>query len=199
MMMWDGRYSSRSALWWRTSVFFKLNSSPKSWASFAKQVLQGSFGVGNERSVVSVNVSTEQLLKCFCVGMQSEVKQTAVNTVADIYSNVIIKVFCDLFKHHAEKDAEQSRCQNTTLFHTVDDGERSREVTVQPNLAALVFLQLDNQAEVLWEAAKALHDHPQSLQIAFDTVIRSALCQMLWSGLQTLHTVLCSASCIFLE
>ena len=91
-------------------------------------MLRGSFGVGNEGRVAS----------------KEEI------TVADVYSTVIIKVFYDLFKHHAEKDAEQSRCQNTTLFHAVDDADGSREVTVQPNLAALVIVQLDNHAEKLW-------------------------------------------------
>ena len=43
--------------------------------------------------------------------------------VADVYSIVIIKVFCNLFKHNAEKDAEESWCQNTTLFHADDDGK----------------------------------------------------------------------------
>ena len=38
-------------------------------------VLQGSFGVGNKGSVVSEEEVTKELLKCFCVGMQSpEVK-----------------------------------------------------------------------------------------------------------------------------
>ena len=93
--------------------------------------------------------------------MQSpEVKQTAVKSVADLYNAVIVK---DLFKHHAEKDAEQRRCQKTTLFHTIDDGEGSREVTVQPNLARLVFLHLANNAVKPWGAAKALQDHQQSL------------------------------------
>ena len=79
--------------------------------------------------------------------MQSPgVKQTAVKMVEEVYSIVIIKVLCNQFKHHAEKDAEQSRCQNTTLFHAVDDGEGSREFAVQPNLASLVFAELDNHA-----------------------------------------------------
>ena len=96
-------------------------------------MLQGSFGVGNYGSVVSEEKVMEQLFQCFCVGMQSpEVKQTAVKTVADVYGTVIVKVFCDLFKHHAEKDTAQSRCQNTTLFLAVEDGEGSREVAVQP-------------------------------------------------------------------
>ena len=95
--------------------------------------------------------------------MQSpEVKQTAIKTVADVYSTIIVKIY-DLFKHHAEKDAEQSRCQNTALFHAIDDGERSREVTIQHNLAMLVFVQSDNHDEELWWAAKLLHDHPPSL------------------------------------
>ena len=37
MVMWGGRYSSWSADCWRTSVFFKLTPSPKSWAASAKQ------------------------------------------------------------------------------------------------------------------------------------------------------------------
>ena len=66
--------------------------------------------MGNEGSVVSKDEVTEQLLKCFCVGMQTpEVKQIAVKMVADVYSTIIVKVFYELFKHHAEKDAEQSR------------------------------------------------------------------------------------------
>ena len=105
----------------------------------------------------------KQLLKCFCVGLQSpDVKQAAIEIVAGVYSTVIIKGFYDLFRNHAEKDAEQSRYQNTTLFHAVDDGG-SREAAVQPNLAALVFVQLDNHVEKLWWAVKGLHDHPQSL------------------------------------
>ena len=126
--------------------------------------MQSSFGVGNEDSVVSEEGVTEQLFKCFCVGMQTpEVKQTALKTVADVYSIVIVKVFNDLFKHHAEKDAEQSRCQDTTLFHDVDNREGSRKVAVKPNLAALVFVLLDNHVEELCGAAKEFHDHLQSL------------------------------------
>ena len=110
-------------------------------------MLQGSFGEGNERYVVSEEKVTEQLLKCFCVDMQSPViKQTVLKTIADVYSTVIVKVFYDLFKHHAEKYAVQCRCQNTTLLHAVDDGEGSIEVTVQSKLATLVFVQLDNHA-----------------------------------------------------
>ena len=92
--------------------------------------------------------------------------------------------FYDLFKYHAEKDDEQSQCQNTILFHAVDDGEGSREVAVQPNLTVLVFVELDNHAEKLCGATKAL---------SF-----CSLCQTLWSGPQTLHTALCFAPCISL-
>ena len=114
--------------------------------------------MGNEGSVVSKEEVMELLLKCFCVGMQSPVvKQTSVKSIADVCRTVILKVF------YAEKDAEQNRCQNTTLFHVIDDGEGPRVVAVQPNLAVMVFVELDNNAEELWWAAKALHDHPQSL------------------------------------
>ena len=104
---------------------------------------------------------TEQLLKRFSVGMHSPaVKQTAVKTVADAYSTVIIKVFYDLFRHHTKK-----RCwiESVLEHNTIDGGKGSREVAVQPNLATLVFVLLDNHAEELWWVAKALHDHPQSL------------------------------------
>ena len=85
-------------------------------------MLQDFFGGGNMSSVVSEEEVREHLLKCFCVGMQSPgFKQTAAKTVAGVYSTVI-DVFYDLFNHHAEKDAEQSRCQNPTLFHAVDEG-----------------------------------------------------------------------------
>ena len=105
--------------------------------------------------------------------MQSpEVKQTALKMVVDVYSIIIIKVFYGMFKHNAEKDAEQSQCQNTTLFHTVDDGEGSSEV-VQPNLAMLVFVQLDNHAEKHWETTKAFHNHQQSLSAVSNALVRS--------------------------
>ena len=111
-------------------------------------MLQSSFNVGNEGSVVSEEEVAEQLLKCFCVGMQSPaVKQTAVKTVADIYSTAIVKVLYVLFKHFAEKDAEQSLCKNTTSSHSVDDGEESRDVAVHPKMTTLVFVRLDNHAE----------------------------------------------------
>ena len=117
----------------------------------------------------------------FCLSMQSsEFKHSSVKTVANVYSDVIVKVSNDLFKHHAEKDAEQSQSQNTTLFHAVDD--------VQPNLSALVFLQLDNHANeffflgggslcALWSSAVPFYSQHQTL----------------WSGPQTLHIVLCSS------
>ena len=62
-----------------------------------------------------------------------------------------------------KNDAEQSRCQNTTQFHAVDDGQRSREVAVQSNLAAMLVVQLDNHVERFGGVAKVLHDHLQSL------------------------------------
>ena len=66
--------------------------------------------------------------------------QTVIKTVADVYSTAIVKAFYDPLKYIAEKDAEQSRCQNTTLFHAVDDRDGFTDVVVQPNLAAMVFV-----------------------------------------------------------
>ncbi|CAE1260182.1 unnamed protein product [Acanthosepion pharaonis] len=55
------------------------------------------------------------------------VKRTAVKAVAYEHSIIIVKVVSGLFKHHAEKDAEKdaehSRCQDTTLFHDVAMGK----------------------------------------------------------------------------
>lgn len=77
-------------------------------------MLQGSFAVGDEVK--------EQLLKYLCLSLQSPaVKQTAVEAVADIHRG-----FSGLFKHHAEKkNAKQSPCQDTIVFHAVDNGEGS--------------------------------------------------------------------------
>ena len=51
----------------------------------------------------------------------------------------------------------------TTMFNAVDNGEGFREVAVQPILATLIFVQLDNHADDIWRVAKALHDLQQSL------------------------------------
>ena len=181
---WIYWYSSRGAGWWKTSVFFKLTKS-KELGSLCKP-----FGVGNEGSVISEEKVMEQLLKCFCVGMQSaEVKQTTIKTVMNVYSTVIIKVFYHLFKHHAEKDAEQSRCQNTTLFHAIDDREGSWEVAVQPNLTVLVFVQLDNHADEICGAPK----HFMIIHSPFLLTVSNALVKFT----NTTYS-LCSAPCISL-
>ena len=124
---------------------------------------QISFGESNKGSVVSKEEVMEQLLKGFCVGMQSPKEPVpAIKTVVDVYSTVIIKVFYDLFKHHAEKDTEQSVPEDHPVSTPYDNGEGPRAVTVQPNLATLVFTELDNCTEELWGESKVLHDHPQS-------------------------------------
>jgi len=92
-----------------------------------------------------------------------EIEQTAVKAAADVDSLVIIKVFCGLPEHHAEDDAEQSWCQVTTLFHAVGDGKGFREVAVQCDLSALVFVQLSDHAEEFGWAIETLQDQPESL------------------------------------
>ena len=91
-----------------------------------------------------------------------EIEQTAVKAAADVDSLVIIKVFCGLPEHHAE-DAEQSWCQETTLFHAVGDGKGFREVAVQCDLSAVVFVQLSDHAEEFWGETETLQDQPESL------------------------------------
>ena len=141
MSMWGAWYSSRSAGWWRTSVFFKWTSNPKILAASAKQ--EGAaelFRYRQRRQRRQRRRGHGTATQVFCVAMQSpEVQQTAVKKVVDVYSIIIAKVLHDLFKYLAKKDAEQSQCQNTTLFHAVDVREWSREVTVQPNFSVLFF------------------------------------------------------------
>ena len=95
---------------------------------------------------VSEDEVMEQLFKCFCVDMKSpEVKQTAVKTVADVYSTVSSSKssmpYLNMMLNRV--GARTQLC--FTLLTMV-----SREVAVQPNLAALVFVQLDNDTEELW-------------------------------------------------
>ena len=95
------------------------------------QALQGTFGMGNKGSVAGKEKVSKQLLKSLCVGLQSlEVEQTAVEAIADVDSIVTIKAFHGLLEHHTEEDAEQSRCQDATLFHVVGNWEGFRKVTL---------------------------------------------------------------------
>ena len=92
-----------------------------------------------------------------------EIEQTAVKAGAAVDSLVIIKVFCGLPEHHAEEDAEQSWFQDTTLFHAVGDGKGFREVAVQCDVSALVFVQLTVHAEEFGGATETFQDQPESL------------------------------------
>ena len=66
--------------------------------------MQGTFGVGDQGSIIGKEEVTYQLLKS--MRLQSpEIEQTAVEVVTDGDSLVIIKVFCGLPEHHAEEDA----------------------------------------------------------------------------------------------
>ena len=141
--------------------------------------------MGEQGSIIGKEEVTYQLLKSLCVRLQSpKIEQTAVKAVADVDSLVIIKLFCGLPEHHAE-DAEQSWCQETTLFHAVGDGKGFREVAVRCDLSALVFVQLKNLG-----ATETLQDQPEYLP---------AQCRTLWSGRQTLRTALCFAPDTSLE
>lgn len=94
--------------------------------------------MGSEGLTVGEKEVTEHLPKYLGVSLQSPVvKQIAVK----------VSVFCGLFKHHTVEDAEFSHYQNTNPFHAFDDEKAHREVVVQPDLVALIFVQLDDRAE----------------------------------------------------
>lgn len=97
------------------------------------------------------------------MGLQSpDIKQITVKAVTDVYCILIVKVLCGLLELYAEEDAEQSWCQDTTLFNAADYGKGFRKVAVQPDLASLVFMQLGDHTEELWGTPEVFHDHPQS-------------------------------------
>ena len=76
---------------------FQADLESKELSSLCKAgcyALQGTFGVGNQGSIIGKEEFTYQLLKSLCMRLQSpEIEQTAVKAVADVDSLVIIKVF----------------------------------------------------------------------------------------------------------
>ena len=97
----------------------------------------------------------------------STVEKTAVEALTDIYSIFFVKVFHGLLEHQAEKGAEQSWSQNTTLVHTIDTGGEFREINV------LVFMQLDDHTEKIWWTAEALHDKPKTFSAHSNALVKS--------------------------
>ena len=118
----------------------------------------------------------------------SKVKQTAIKTVSDVYSIVIVKVYYDLFKHHAEKMLNRVGARTQLCFMPLmmgKDPERS--------LFNLTWVRwsLGSGITMLRNLGGGSQSAPWSSTVPF-----CLLCQMLWSGSQMLHTVHCSTPCI---
>ena len=53
-------------------------------------------------------------------------------------------------------------CQDTTLLHTIEDGEELRQVVVESDLAELVLMQLDHNLKELGGTAEPPKDQPET-------------------------------------
>ena len=86
--------------------------------------MKGLLCVGDEGSVIREEKVLDQPLLRLGVGLEAlQIEETVFPTVSDVHPLVIIQVLSCLLEHHAEEDAEESRCQDTTLFFAVGDGE----------------------------------------------------------------------------
>ena len=86
--------------------------------------LKDSLCVGDKGSVIREERVLDQPLLRLGVGLEASwIEETAIHTVPDVHPLVIIQVLSYLLEHYAEEDAEESRCQDTTLLHAVGDGE----------------------------------------------------------------------------
>ena len=72
----------------------------------------------------------------------------------------IVQIICCLHEHHAEEDAEESRCQDTTFLHAVCDGKGLRQVTIESDLSVMVLMQLDHYLLKNWGTSKLSQDKP---------------------------------------
>ena len=80
--------------------------------------------MGDKGSVIREEKVLDQPLLCLGVGLEaSQIEETAIQTISDVHPLVIIQVLSCLLEHHAEEDAEESRCQDATLLYTIGDGE----------------------------------------------------------------------------
>ena len=74
--------------------------------------------------------------------------------------DTVHQVYFRLPYHHTEEDGEQSWREDASLLYTICDGETAREDAVVLDLAHLTFVQLAENAEELWRAAKTCQDLP---------------------------------------
>lgn len=70
--------------------------------------LQSSFCVCNKGIIIGKAEVSDRLLCGFRVCfLSSLIKQATIETVSDVDSVSIIKIFRDLFEHHAEEDGDR--------------------------------------------------------------------------------------------
>ena len=81
----------------------------------------------------------DALQSLLCVGDEGSVVRKE-----NVPDQPLLGLGVGLYEHHAEEDAEESGCRETTLLHTVGDGKELRQVTIESDLVALVLLQLDH-------------------------------------------------------
>ena len=58
----------------------------------------------------------------------------------DMHTIIIIQIISCLLEHHAEEDAEESLCQDTTPHYTADDGKGLLRAIIESDLFALGFV-----------------------------------------------------------
>ena len=76
----------------------------------------------------------------------------------DMHTFIIIKTISCMHEHHAEDDAEESRCHDTTLHHAASDGKGLRQVTIESDLATLVLIELDHIYRKLMGQTRKSHN-----------------------------------------
>ena len=70
---------------------------------------------------------------------------------------LVILIISYLLEHHAEQDAEENRCQDTTLLHAVVDGNGFMQVTFESDLALLVLVQLNRRLYAIRSQPRISH------------------------------------------
>ena len=102
-------------------------------------VLQGLQHVGDKGSIAHEQQVRDQSLMSNIVGLEApQIEEVVIPTVPNTHLILVLQIISCLFEHHAEEDAEESRCQNTTLHHSVGNGKGVRQANIECNLAAMV-------------------------------------------------------------
>ena len=129
--MWGGWYSSWGGGGWlvKNLRLLEADFEAKQLRGICKarcETSKGPLSVGDKDSFIRKEKVLDQPLLHLGVGLEaSKIEETAIQTVHDAHPVIIIQVCNCLLEHHAEEHAEESRCQDTTLFHAVRGGKGS--------------------------------------------------------------------------